>query len=58
MNLPLPKMPWYKAINDKLEGHEWIINAGLIAIVVITLVLIMRGDRISRAGWLIYLISP
>lgn len=53
-----PQMPWYKAINDKLEGHEWLINAGLFAIVVISLVLIARGDRLSRAAWLVYLVSP
>lgn len=58
MNLPLPKMPWYKAINDKLEGHEWWINAMLIAIVAISILLIVRGDRLSRAAWLVYLVSP
>lgn len=58
MSLPLPKMPWYKAINDKLEGHEWWINALLLAIVAISIVLIVRGDRLSRAAWLVYLVSP
>lgn len=54
----LPRMPWYKAINDKLEGREWLINAGLVAIVAISLVLIARGDKVSRAAWLVYLVSP
>jgi hypothetical protein len=58
MNLPLPKMPWYAALNAKLEGHEWWINAGLLIIIAISLVLIMRGDRLSRAAWLVYLVSP
>lgn len=54
----IPKPPWYGAINRKLEGHEWWINAGLVIIIVISLVLIARGDRLSRAAWLVYLISP
>lgn len=54
----LPQMPWYKAINDKLEGHEWLINVGLLIIITISLVLILRGDRLSRAAWLVYLVSP
>ena len=54
----LPKMPWYKAINDKLEGHEWWINALLIAIIAISILLIARGDKLSRAAWLVYLVSP
>lgn len=58
MKLPLPSMPWYKALNKKLEGSEWLINAGLLVIVVISLVLILRGDRLSRAAWLVYLVSP
>jgi hypothetical protein len=58
VGLPLPKMPWYKAINDKLEGHEWWINAGLLVIAAISIYLVLRGDRLARAAWLVYLISP
>lgn len=58
MNLPIPSMPWYKAINKKLEGREWLINAGIVAVVLISILLIMRGDRVSRAAWLVYLVSP
>ena len=58
MKLPLPTMPWYKAINDKLEGAQWLINVGLVIIIAISVMLILRGDRVSRAAWLVYLISP
>lgn len=56
--IPVPKMPWYKAINDKLEGHEWWINAGIVVVIVLSVLLLVRGDRLSRAAWFIYLISP
>lgn len=50
--------PWYKWANSKLEGSEWLINVLLIFIVAITLFLLLRGDRLSRTAWLIYLVSP
>jgi hypothetical protein len=58
MNLPKWRPPWYAAINSKLEEHEWWINAGLLIIVAISVILILRGDRLSRAAWLVYLVSP
>ena len=58
MKLPLPSMPWYKALNEKLEGYEWAVNVGLLIIIAVSLALIMRGDRLSRTAWLVYLISP
>ncbi len=58
MNFPKWRPPWYATINKKLEGNEWLINTGLVIIIVISLVLIARGDRLSRAAWLVYLVSP
>ncbi len=58
MNLPLPKMPWYKALNDKLEGHEWLISALILSIIAISVLVLLRGDRVAKTAWLVYLISP
>jgi len=56
---PFLSMPWYKALNDKLEGEpEWVVNVGLLIIVAVSLWLILRGDRLSRTAWFIYLLSP
>ncbi len=57
MNLPNWRPPWYATINKKLEGSEWIVNTGLLVIVAISLVLIVRGDRLSRTAWFVYLVS-
>lgn len=54
----IPSMPWYARANNLLEGHEWLINASLVALVVLTLILLARGDRVTRAAWLVYLVSP
>jgi len=56
--MTIPKPPWYGAVNKKLEGAEWLINPLLIGIAVITIVLLVRGDRVSRTAWLVYLLSP
>ena len=52
------KMPWYAWLNKKLEGSEWVINPLIIAIVIISAVLLVRGDRVTRTAWLVYLVSP
>lgn len=54
----IPKMPWYSAVNKKLKGVEWLVNALLIAIIVISVVLLVRGDRLTKTAWFVYLISP
>ena len=56
--MTIPIMPWYKALNTKLEEHEWWINTGLVIIIAISVILIVRGDKLSRAAWLVYLVSP
>lgn len=54
----IPKMPWYKALNSKLEGVEWLVNALLIGIIVVSVILIFRGDKLAKTAWLVYLVSP
>ena len=56
MNIPKP--PWYKAIDKKLEGAEWLVNALLIGIIVVSVILLVRGDRVTKTAWLVYLVSP
>jgi hypothetical protein len=56
MNIPKP--PWYGAIDKKLKGAEWLVNALLIGIILISIVLLLRGDRLTRTAWLVYLVSP
>ncbi len=58
MNLPIPNMPWYKALNSRLEGSEWFVNAGIVAVITLSVFLLLRGDRITKTAWFVYLISP
>ena len=58
IKLPFPEMPWYKALNDKLEGAEWLVNALLAGIAILCVVMLLRGDRLSRTAFLVYLVSP
>jgi hypothetical protein len=56
MKLPVP--PWYKPINQKLEGIEWLVNALLITIAILCIVAVVRGDRLQKTAFLVYLVSP
>lgn len=58
MNLPLPTMPWYKALNKRLEGSEWLVNAGIVAVIALSAMLLLRADRVAKTAWFVYLISP
>ena len=56
MNFPVP--PWYKPLNQKLERLEWLVNALLIIIIVLCVVALVRGDRLQKTAFLVYLVSP
>ena len=58
MKLKFPEMPWYKSINRKLEGVEWLVDLILIGVIVLSIILVLRGDRITKTAWVVYLISP
>jgi hypothetical protein len=54
----IPQMPWYKAVNKALEGREWIADIGLLVVVGLSVLLLLRGDRLQRMAWFVYLVSP
>lgn len=56
MNIPKP--PWYDWTNRKLEGSEWLVNLILIGIIAISLLALVRADRVTKTAWAVYLISP
>lgn len=56
MKLPVP--PWYKPLNEKLERVEWLVDVTLIIIIVLCIVALLRGDRLQKTAFLVYLISP
>jgi hypothetical protein len=56
MKFPVP--PWYKPLNDKLGEVEWLVNALLIIIIVLCVIALVRGDRLQKTAFLVYLVSP
>lgn len=56
--MKLPKPPWYNWVNKKLSSVEGLTNVVLIGIVVISIFLILKGDRVAKTAWVVYLISP
>jgi hypothetical protein len=56
MKFPIP--PWYKPLNEKLKGAEWLVNATLVVIIALCIILLLRGDRLTKTAFLVYLVSP
>lgn len=56
--MQIPKPPWYGYLNNKLEGSEWLVDALLVGIIVVSAYLLFKGDRVLKLGWLVYLVSP
>jgi hypothetical protein len=56
MKLPVP--PWYKPINDKLAGVEWLVDAILIITIFLCIIALVKGDRLTKTAFVVYLVSP
>ena len=56
MNMPKP--PWYGTLERKLEGVEWLTDAILIGIICVSVYLLLKGDRVLKTAWAVYLVSP
>lgn len=50
--------PWYDSANHKLEGYEWAIDWLLIGVILITVLLLIKGDRVMKSTWLVYVALP
>lgn len=54
----IPKPPWYDYLNKRLEGSDWLVNAILITIIIVSVVMMIRNDRVAKTSWAVYLMSP
>lgn len=52
------KPGWYAPIEKKLEPMTGLVIAGLLAIVLFSVWVLVKGDSIQKTSWLVYLISP
>jgi hypothetical protein len=53
-----PSLPWYPKLKKIVAPTEGVTNLVLIAIVIITLVILWKGDALKKALWAVYLVSP
>lgn len=54
----LPKMPWYDTVREKLVPTEQAANYVLVAVLLITIVVLIKGNPVHKAAWAIWLILP
>lgn len=56
MNIPTP--PWYKTLNEKLEGSKWLVDLILVGVILISVYMLLSKNHVARITWAVYLISP
>ena len=50
--------PWYTFAEDKLQPHRELMIALAVLIVAITFALLLYGDNVVLAAWIVYLLMP
>ena len=52
------KVPWAEPIEKGLRPFQGIVVIGLIFIVLTTIYVIIKGNNVSKTGWLVWLLVP
>lgn len=50
--------PWYKKLNEMLLPVQPVVIVGLVLVVLVSVVLLVKGDKVQRTAWFVYLVSP
>jgi hypothetical protein len=53
-----PSLPWYPKLQKFLVPTEGAANLILIGVIVITVLVLWKGDSVKKALWAVYLVSP
>jgi hypothetical protein len=53
-----PSLPWYPKLQKLLVPTEGAANLVLIGIIVVTLLVLWKGDAVKKVLWALYLVSP
>lgn len=56
--MKIPKPPWYGWVDDKLQSVEGLTDVVLLGIIAISIILLFKGDRVTKTSWIVYLVSP
>ena len=56
--MSIPRPPWYGTLERKLKGVEWLTDALLIGIIIVSVYLLIKGDSVLKTAWAVYLVSP
>lgn len=53
-----PLFPWYTKLEQAIAPTEDASNLALIILLAITLIILLKGSPVLKAGWVVYLVSP
>lgn len=52
------KMPWSEPLERGLKPFQGVVNLGLIAVLVFTVWVLVRGNATGKTAWLVWMVSP
>lgn len=56
--MAVPRLPWYSRIERIVAPSEPVTNVVLGVIVLVTLLVLVRGNATVKAAWAVYMVSP
>lgn len=56
--MPAPGLPWYNDLKKIVAPTEPVTNTVLVIIIVISILILIWGDELQKAAWVVYVVSP
>lgn len=56
--MAVPKLPWYNKLESIVAPTEGAANLFLIIIIIACLVILLKGNAVAKAAFVVYLVSP
>lgn len=56
--MAIPALPWYGKLKEVVAPTEAVANVVLVAIILASVFLLIKGDSVQKAAWVVYVVSP
>ena len=56
--MAIPQLPWYGKLRELVAPTDEVTRMVLLILIAISIALLIWGEEVSRAAWVIYLVSP
>lgn len=56
--MALPEMPWYNKLKEWVAPSDEVTKVVLVILIAVSIALLLWGDEVTRALWVVYWVSP